>query len=50
MKYNFEDNNIVVGHIKELLHSFNLPMIPVYTDDTVLYKDRVYIKDDKVVK
>ena len=36
MKYNFEDNNIVVGHIKELLHSFNLPMIPVYTDNTVL--------------
>lgn len=50
MKYNFEDNNLVVGHIKQLLHSFNLPMIPVYTDDTVLYEGRTYIKDDKVVK
>lgn len=50
MKYNFDDNNIVVGHIKELLHSFNLPMIPVYTDDTVLYKDRSYIKENKIVK
>lgn len=50
MKYNFEDNNIVVGHIKELLHSFNLPMIPVYTKDTVLYKNRAYIKDNKIVK
>lgn len=50
MKYNFEDNNIVIGHIKELLHSFNLPMIPVYTDDTVLYEGRSYIKDNKVVK
>ena len=50
MKYNFEDNNIVVGHIKELLHSFNLPMIPVYTDNTVLYENRAYIKDNEIVK
>ena len=50
MKYNFEDNNIVIGHIKELLHSFNLPMIPVYTDNTVLYEGRTYIKDNKIVK
>lgn len=50
MKYNFEDNNIVIGHIKELLHSFNLPMIPVYTDNTVLYENRAYIKDNEIVK
>lgn len=50
MKYNFDDNNLVVGHIKELLHSFNLPMIPVYTNDTVLYKDRSYIKENKIMK
>ena len=46
----FNDNSLIVGYIKELLHSFNLPMIPVYTDDTVLYNDRVYIKDNYVCK
>lgn len=50
MKYKFNDSTLIVGHIKELLHSFNLPMIPVYTDDTVLYENRAYIKDRKIVK
>ena len=50
MKYRFNESTLVTGHIKELLHSFNLPMIPVYTKDTVLYKDRAYIKDNKIVK
>ena len=50
MKYKFNESTLVVGHIKELLHSFNLPTIQVYTDDTVLYKDRSYIKDNKIVK
>lgn len=50
MKYNFDDSTLVVGHIKELLHNFNLPMIPVYTDDTVLYENRSYIKEDEIVK
>ena len=50
MKYNFDDSTLVVGHIKELLHNFNLPMIPVYTDTTVLYENRSYIKEDEIVK
>lgn len=50
MKHKFNESTLVTGHIKELLHSFNLPMIPVYTDDTVLYENRSYIKDGKIVK
>lgn len=50
MKYKFNDNTLVVGFIKELLHSFNLPTIPVYTDETIAYKDRSYIKGNKIVK
>lgn len=47
----FNDSNIIVGFIKELLHSFNLPTIPVYIADTTnLYEDRVYIKDNFVCK
>ena len=50
MKYNFGDTSIITSQIKELLHDFNLPMIPVYTDTTVLYDGRAYIKDNKIVK
>lgn len=41
-------NSLVVAYIKELLHNFNLPMCPVYTEDTVPYRKRTYIKDHKV--
>lgn len=41
-------NSLVVAYIKELLHDFNLPMCPVFTDDTVPYRKRTYIKDHKV--
>ena len=50
MKYFNEEGSIIVGYIKELLHSFNLPMIPVITDDTILYEGRSYIKDQSIVK
>ena len=50
MKYKFGDSTIVTGFIKELLHSFNLPKIPVYKDDIELYEDRSYIKENKIVK
>lgn len=49
MKYKFEDSSLIIGHIKELLHDFNLPMTEVYTNDTILYDGRVYIKDDKYI-
>jgi len=50
MKYNFQDTSIIVGQIKELLRNFNLPMIPVYSEKTVLYDNRVYIKNNDIVK
>lgn len=50
MKYHFNDENIVVGYIKELLHNFNLPVSAVYTEDTIPYVGRSYIKDNKYCK
>lgn len=61
MPYNFEDSSIVVGQIKELLHNFNLPLVPVWSDDVMFNIDgdpsritpnlgRTYIKDGKIQK
>ena len=50
MKYFNEEGLIITGYIKELLHSFNLPIIPVLTDDTIPYEGRTYIKEQNVVK
>lgn len=44
------NNDLVIAYIKELLHNFNLPMVPVYTDSTVPYLGRTYIKEHKVVR
>lgn len=49
MKYKFEDSSLMVGYIKELLHNFNLPMTEVYTEDTIPYDGRIYIKNNKYV-
>ena len=46
----FNDSNLMVGFIKELLHSFNLPMIPVYTETTTAFEGRSYIKDGYICK
>lgn len=45
---NYQNYSTVIGIIKEFLHNFNLPMIPVYTKETVPFKNRVYIKDNKI--
>ena len=50
MKFLNKEGNILVGYIKELLHNFNLPMIPVYTDETIPYEGRTYIKGLNIVK
>jgi len=50
MKYNFNDSTIVTGFIKELLYNFNLPVTQVYTEDTVLYEGKTYIKNHDIVK
>ena len=44
---NFGSSNIIVGYIKELLYSFNLPMIEVYKNQR-LHLGSKYIKENKV--
>ena len=46
----FGSNNIIVGYIKELLHSFNLPLIEVFKDDKRLASDTRYIKETGIYK
>lgn len=48
IKYN--DNNIIVGYIKNLLHDFNLPSAKVYKDNMPCYKNKYYIYNNKLVK
>lgn len=43
MYYKFNDSNLGVSFIKELLHNFNLPKCSVLKDKE--YKDKLYIKD-----
>ena len=45
MKYRFDSTFPELGYIKELLKEFNLPTIPVATDDTKLYDKALYIKE-----
>lgn len=44
----FNSNPVIVGYIKQLLHSFNLPIVPVYTNQETkdIRSNSVYIKDD----
>lgn len=50
IKYN--DNNIYVGYIKQLLKDFNLPRCVVYRDDLVSYLDEntLYIKGNHIFR
>ena len=47
--YRYDNNNIITGYIKELLHSFNLPKPKVYKKEMPICKNTLYIKDDKIV-
>ena len=47
---NLQNNSLVLGHLKELLSSINLPLAKVYTEDTRLYEDRVYLNGNKLCK
>lgn len=42
----FNDDNIYVGHIKELLHSFNLPVCKVKKEDSKFYVGEFYLDKD----
>ena len=46
----FNDNNIITGCIKQILTTFNLPSLRVYTEDSFLYERALYIKDNYIYK
>ena len=49
--YNFNENNIVAGYIKELLHNFNLPTCEVFLpNQTVVFPEANYIYNNFIVK
>lgn len=49
--YHFNENNLITGYIKELLHNFNLPTCEVFVpNQTVIYPDTNYIYNDFLVK
>lgn len=47
---NYNDSNICVGFIKQLLATFNLPMIPVVKEDMYLKEGNFYIYGFKIIK
>lgn len=50
MKFKFNETNIVTGYIKELLKDFNLPVYTVACKGKKLYKNKIYIYNDKIFK
>lgn len=42
------DESIYVGHIKQILHSFNLPMFPVYQEGSIYAIGEHYLRDDAI--
>lgn len=49
--YHFNENNIVAGYIKELLHNFNLPTCEVFVPNiTVVYPNTNYIYNNSLIK
>jgi len=42
------DDSIYVGQIKQILHSFNLPMFPIYQENSRYLVGEHYLKDDDV--
>ena len=49
--YHFNENNLITGYIKELLHNFNLPTCEVFVpNQTVVYPDTNYIYNDFLIK
>lgn len=48
--YKFNNDNIIVGLIKEKLHDFNLPCCHIYNSDSVIIKNNIYIYNSILYK
>ena len=46
----FNNTDVIVGEIKQLLHTFNLPKAKVLEDQQVFYPNTIYIKDQQVFR
>lgn len=46
--FNYNDENIFVGYIKQLLSSFNYPDIDIYSDNIIPVEGNMYLKDNKI--
>jgi hypothetical protein len=46
----FNDRNIFVGYIKQLLYSFNLPTFKVYDSNKKCYHNHIYLKDHAIMQ
>lgn len=48
--YKFNDRNIFVGFVKQLLHTFNLPTIPVIREGMYIVPDNYYIYGTQIIQ
>lgn len=46
----FDSNNIIVGYIKQFLHSFHLPNVKIYDENIPCQPNLLYLKDDYITK
>lgn len=44
----FNDKDIFIGYIKELLHTFNLPSIKVFKEDSFVYEGALFIRNNYI--
>lgn len=48
--YKFNNDNIITGYIKQLLKDFNLPKCKVFKPGMPIFKDNIYIYENKLLK
>lgn len=48
--FKFNDNNLITGYIKQLLHTFNLPSYTVWKPGNYTFADKVYLYNNMLIK